>query len=79
VDICLVSLSQKELFQNIVSGKFKYDEDAWSDVSDDAMNFLEQLIVLDPGKRLATVDALKHPWMQIPYSDLQERSLEGTS
>jgi serine/threonine protein kinase len=74
-----VGLTQKELFRNIVSGKFELDEDAWSDVSDDAMNFLEQLIVLDPGKRLAAADALKHPWMQIPYSDLQERSLEEAS
>ena len=35
----------------------------WDDVSEDAKNFIDQLLVVDPDERPSAEDALKHPWL----------------
>jgi len=36
---------------------------AWKDVSPQARDFIDKLLVVDAGIRLTAVQALKHPWM----------------
>ena len=36
---------------------------ASSSVSQDAINFIEQLLEIDPKKRLDVIQALAHPWL----------------
>jgi serine/threonine protein kinase len=71
-----VGQTQKELFRNIVSGKFEFDEDYWGDVSVDARAFVKKLLVVNPGKRLTADAALKLLWMQVSYAYLEKHNLE---
>jgi serine/threonine protein kinase len=71
--------SQKELFRKIVSGKFEFDEDDWCDVSSDAKDLVQKLLVLDPDERLTSSQALKHRWMKVDEGRLSKLALQGTS
>lgn len=71
--------SQKELFRKIVSGKFEFDEDDWCDVSVDAKDLVNRLLVLDPDQRMTSTEALRHKWMRASNDRLKKMSLEGTS
>mmetsp|Transcript_34653 Transcript_34653/g.83715 ORF Transcript_34653/g.83715 Transcript_34653/m.83715 type:complete len:519 (+) Transcript_34653:449-2005(+) len=71
--------SQKELFRKIVSGKYEFDDDDWCDVSDDAKDLVNRLLVLDPDDRLTSSQALKHKWMKADQGRLSRMTLQGTS
>ena len=36
----------------------------WDDVSDDALDFIQSLLIKDPSKRLSADEALIHPWLK---------------
>jgi calcium/calmodulin-dependent protein kinase I len=71
--------NQKELFRKIVSGKFEFDEEEWCDVSHDAIDLVQKLLVLDPDERLTSSQALKHQWMKASAERLSRMGLQGTS
>jgi serine/threonine protein kinase len=71
--------SQKELFRKIVSGKYEFDEEDWCDVSNDAKDLVQKLLVLDPDERLTSSQALKHSWMKASAERLSRLGLQGTS
>jgi calcium/calmodulin-dependent protein kinase I len=52
-----------ELFEQIMSADYDYPEDYWNDVSPEAKSFIDQLLVVDPEKRMTTAQALEHPWL----------------
>ncbi|KAI8082785.1 kinase-like domain-containing protein [Halteromyces radiatus] len=54
---------QAALFENIMSGKYEFDEEYWSDISDSAKNMIDRLLTFDPEKRITAKEALKHPWI----------------
>eukprot|EP00927_Polykrikos_kofoidii_P033969 TRINITY_DN28810_c0_g1_i1.p1 TRINITY_DN28810_c0_g1~~TRINITY_DN28810_c0_g1_i1.p1 ORF type:complete len:578 (+),score=98.12 TRINITY_DN28810_c0_g1_i1:47-1735(+) len=49
--------------QRIRSGSFVMREDRWAQFSGLSMDFVQQLLVLDPGRRLTAKEALRHPWL----------------
>ena len=71
--------SQKELFRKIVSGKYEFDEEDWTDVSAEARDMVTKLLVLDPDQRLSSKEALKHKWMKASNDRLKRMTLGGTS
>jgi calcium/calmodulin-dependent protein kinase I len=71
--------SQKELFRSIVAGKFEYEDKEWSDISEDAKDFVNKLLVLDPDVRITAADAMKHPWLRVSRDRLSLISLQRTS
>ena len=74
-----IGLNQRELFRNIVMGKYEFDDDQWEDVSPDGKAFVSRLLIVDPAKRMTAESASKHLWMQLDYSFLQKRNLENAS
>ncbi|ORZ11954.1 kinase-like domain-containing protein [Absidia repens] len=54
---------QAALFENIMSGKYEFDEEYWGDISDSAKNMIDNLLAFDPEKRITAKDALQHPWI----------------
>jgi len=52
-----------EIFEQIMAAKFEYPEEYWGSISNDAKQFIERLLVVDPAQRLSAVDALRHPWL----------------
>jgi len=53
----------RELSDIVIEGKFKFEEEAWGDVSDTAKAFVKKLLVTDPEKRLSSAEALMDPFI----------------
>jgi calcium/calmodulin-dependent protein kinase I len=71
--------SQKELFRKIVSGKYEFDDDDWCEISDDAKDLVNKLLVLDPDNRLSASEALRHKWLKMSNDRLSRIKLQGAS
>jgi len=56
--------SDVPLYIQIVTGDWEFDEDNWTDISDDAKDFISQLLVLEPEDRMTAKQALMHPWIR---------------
>lgn len=54
---------QRRLFEKIKRGAFRFDEDAWGAISNEAKALIGGLLELDPSKRLTAKQTLRHPWM----------------
>ncbi|KAJ6643940.1 Myosin light chain kinase, smooth muscle [Pseudolycoriella hygida] len=70
--ICYVLLSGLSPFMgdtdmdtmaNVTIGKFSFKDDAFSAVSDNAKDFIRNLLIKDGQKRLSAAAALQHPWL----------------
>jgi len=53
-----------ELFESIINADFDYPSDYWDHISDDAIDFIDNLLVADPAKRMTATSALQHSWLQ---------------
>ena len=52
------------LFQAIRIVDYEYPESEWSGISDTAIQFIDQLLVADPEKRMNADQALLHQWIK---------------
>ena len=50
--------------RNIISGNIPFDPELWSNVSEEAIDFVKSLLILDPESRPSALQAQSHPWMQ---------------
>lgn len=57
-------LNKRKMTKQIKKGNFKMKGMRWKDVPEEAKDFVQQLLQLDPKKRPSALNALKHPWMQ---------------
>ncbi|GAM26144.1 hypothetical protein SAMD00019534_093190, partial [Acytostelium subglobosum LB1] len=48
----------------IKNGQYTFSTYHWRDVSDEAKDFISQLLTVDPEQRMKAEDALKHPWFK---------------
>jgi len=51
------------IFESIKRGHFEFPNQAWSNKSDLAKDFIKCLLRRDPNKRLTAKEALRHPWI----------------
>jgi len=56
--------TQKELFENIMSGTFDFPSPEWDSVSDGAKTFIKKILVVDASKRYTAEQALNDPWLK---------------
>ena len=56
--------STSNIIEKIDSGWREFYSPVWDEVSVEAMDMIENLIVLDPSKRFGIKQILRHPWMQ---------------
>eukprot|EP00300_Choanocystis_sp_HF-7_P005770 c14261_g2_i1.p1 GENE.c14261_g2_i1~~c14261_g2_i1.p1 ORF type:complete len:141 (+),score=35.33 c14261_g2_i1:122-544(+) len=47
----------------IVNGKFKFHDQNWSGISEEAKDLISKLLEVNPRKRLTIKQALEHPWI----------------
>lgn len=52
-----------ELFQKIIALDYDFPSPEWDDVSEQAKDFIQHLLVLDPAKRYTYTQATEHPWL----------------
>jgi calcium-dependent protein kinase len=64
---------EDQVLENIRIGNYKMKGNRWKAVSDEAKDFVCNLLVVDPRKRMDAVQALDHPWIcqQAQVSDVE--------
>ncbi|KAG0334665.1 hypothetical protein BG000_008135 [Podila horticola] len=58
-------LGPPSLRQQVLQGLFSFPSPYWDDVSQEAVDFIEDLLQQDPAQRLTVDQALSHPWMAL--------------
>jgi len=56
--------SQKDLFENIMSGTFDFPSPEWDEVSEAAKEFIKKILVVSPEKRYTAAQCLNDPWLK---------------
>ncbi|KAI8909706.1 kinase-like domain-containing protein [Gorgonomyces haynaldii] len=49
--------------ERVLAGRYQFDQEYWSGISDDAKDFIRKLLIVDPTKRLTAREALRHKWI----------------
>ncbi|KAF9306262.1 Calcium/calmodulin-dependent protein kinase type 1 [Mortierella antarctica] len=55
---------QTQLFENIISGEYQYEEAYWKDISPLAKSFIDSLLNVSAERRPTASQALNHPWFR---------------
>jgi len=58
-----------EVFEQIMKAEYDFPEPYWDDISSEAKDLINHLLVVDPAKRLTADQALQHPWITHGGSD----------
>eukprot|EP00013_Stygamoeba_regulata_P026867 CAMPEP_0177655894 /NCGR_PEP_ID=MMETSP0447-20121125/15240_1 /TAXON_ID=0 /ORGANISM="Stygamoeba regulata, Strain BSH-02190019" /LENGTH=296 /DNA_ID=CAMNT_0019159903 /DNA_START=29 /DNA_END=919 /DNA_ORIENTATION=+ len=56
--------SLPDLFEQIMKAEYDFPEEYWSEVSEDAKDFIRRLLQVDPTARMTTKEASAHSWLQ---------------
>merc|ERR1711931_575851 len=54
--------NDSETLTNVTSGEWDFDDPVFDDISDEAKDFITELLVKDQKKRDPVEECLKHPW-----------------
>ncbi|XP_070523443.1 calcium/calmodulin-dependent protein kinase II isoform X3 [Cardiocondyla obscurior] len=54
---------QHRLYGQIKAGSYDYPSPEWDTVTPEAKNLINQMLTVNPGKRITASEALKHPWI----------------
>jgi len=52
------------LFESIMKAEFDYPAEYWDHISDDAIDFIDALLIVEPEQRLTAKQALEHTWLK---------------
>jgi len=56
--------SLPEVFEQIMKAEYDFPDPYWTEVSSEAKDLIQKLLVVDPKKRLTATQALTHTWIQ---------------
>ncbi|XP_055858298.1 calcium/calmodulin-dependent protein kinase type II alpha chain isoform X1 [Episyrphus balteatus] len=54
---------QHRLYSQIKAGAYDYPSPEWDTVTPEAKNLINQMLTVNPNKRITAAEALKHPWI----------------
>merc|ERR1712037_427597 len=54
---------QHRLYAQIKAGAYDYPSPEWDTVTPEAKNLINQMLTVNPAKRIRAEEALKHPWI----------------
>ncbi|XP_038641292.1 calcium/calmodulin-dependent protein kinase type II subunit beta isoform X16 [Scyliorhinus canicula] len=54
---------QHKLYQQIKAGAYDFPSPEWDTVTPEAKNLINQMLTINPAKRITATEALKHPWV----------------
>ncbi|XP_072154320.1 calcium/calmodulin-dependent protein kinase type II alpha chain isoform X10 [Bemisia tabaci] len=54
---------QHRLYSQIKNGAYDYPSPEWDTVTPEAKNLINQMLTVNPAKRITALEALKHPWI----------------
>ncbi|KAG4090790.1 Pkinase-domain-containing protein [Neocallimastix lanati (nom. inval.)] len=67
--------SDYEIYNSVVNCIFKYFSPEWDEISDNAKDFINRLLTIDPLKRMSAKEALEHPWISTEVTDSFNKKL----
>ncbi|XP_073178838.1 death-associated protein kinase 2-like isoform X4 [Lepidochelys kempii] len=67
-----------ETLSNVVAGNYEFEEKYFSETTDMAKDFIQQLLVKEPGSRMSAAESLVHPWIK-PLSRKQATNRSRSS
>jgi calcium-dependent protein kinase len=57
------ALNENLLFKKILDCDYKFAEEDWKSISEEAKDFVRQCLQVDTSKRLTAEMAINHPWL----------------
>ena len=66
------------MIDRIMRVEYNFDKSYWDPVSDEAKDFINNLLVLDPKERMDATKALKHKWLSKEFSMSQRQASPET-
>eukprot|EP00727_Mastigamoeba_balamuthi_P008340 m51a1_g4128 putative myosin light chain (414) ;mRNA; f:184771-186942 len=70
--------SQEQLYQNILTGNFKFSNKCWANISQEAKNLIVSMLTVNRARRPTAAQCLDHPWFKAPgNAALSANSLRG--
>jgi len=60
--------TQAGLFERIIRAEYSFPDPEWTDISEEAKDFIRGLLVKEPKKRATARDCLQHPWLSGSFS-----------
>jgi len=55
--------NDQQMFKKIKAGQYKFLAPYWDPISNDAKDFVKNLLIVDPKKRMTAAEALNHRWL----------------
>lgn len=71
--------TQSELFQEIRTGNWKFQDEDWEHISKEAKDFVSRCLNVDPEQRWTVEEALESPWIRAEADDESIASAISTS
>ncbi|KAM3851616.1 myosin light chain kinase, smooth muscle isoform 2-T2 [Vipera latastei] len=67
--------NDNETLANVTSGTWDFDDEAFDEISDDAKDFINNLLKKDMKDRLNCTQCLQHPWLQKDTKHMEAKKL----
>lgn len=55
--------SPNQVFVKILKGVLRFDQPEWSYYSEESIDLIKKMLVVDPNDRVTAEEALKHSWL----------------
>eukprot|EP01119_Soliformovum_irregulare_P004503 TRINITY_DN1552_c0_g2_i1.p1 TRINITY_DN1552_c0_g2~~TRINITY_DN1552_c0_g2_i1.p1 ORF type:complete len:343 (-),score=101.91 TRINITY_DN1552_c0_g2_i1:243-1271(-) len=62
-----LSSTQTGLFEKIIRAEFDFPDPEWTNISEEAKDFIRHLLVKDPQERFNATQCKSHPWLSATY------------
>jgi len=66
----------KQMVAKVLVGRYNFDGNGWSSISDEAKDFIRHLLVVKPEGRMSAAEAKQHAWMKT-HADNYAREQSG--
>jgi len=66
---------EDKVVKSVQKVKWQFDENAFSDVTSEAQDFIKKLFVRIPEQRMTADAALKHKWLSSEYQPMRKKSV----
>lgn len=66
------------LYRKIKAADYSFEPQYWEQVSEDAIDLIKKMLVVNPDSRLTAHQALRHPWFLVGDHELISRNLTST-
>uniref|UniRef100_A0A3P8P0V1 Protein kinase domain-containing protein n=1 Tax=Astatotilapia calliptera TaxID=8154 RepID=A0A3P8P0V1_ASTCA len=71
--------STTKMIENITNCEYVFDSEAFKDISLEAMDFVDRLLVKDRKLRMTAHEALEHPWLKMKIEHISNKEYQRTT